>query len=120
MCFTNYVVLKYILTKKDAKPRLLRWILLLQEFDISIKDKKAIENVVADHLSRLVVNHNIEDPTPIKDMFPDEHLFAISTLPWYTDLVDRRKLEVEARSFFFDEPYMFKYCADQIIPSLRP
>jgi hypothetical protein len=39
------------LAKKDAKPRLIRWILLLQEFDVEIHDKKWVENVVADHLS---------------------------------------------------------------------
>jgi hypothetical protein len=38
--YTNYAALKYLLTKKDAKPRLIRWILLLQEFDLEIKDKK--------------------------------------------------------------------------------
>ena len=111
MCFTYHTTLKYLLTKEDAKPRLIQWILLFQEFDISIKDKKGVENVVANHLSRLVVNHDVEDPILIKDMFPDEHLFVISTLLWYADLAsylsmgsihsnwipqDRRKLEVEA------------------------
>jgi hypothetical protein len=69
--------LKYLLSKKDAKSRLIQWILLLQEFDIEIRDKKGSENVVADHLSRLTMDFN-EDDVPIAEMFPDEQLMHIS------------------------------------------
>ncbi|CAN6547333.1 unnamed protein product [Malus baccata var. baccata] len=72
--FTDHAALKYLLTKKEAKPRLIRWILLLQEFDIEIRDKKGSENVVADHLSRMV--HN-EESLPILETVPDEQLLSI-------------------------------------------
>jgi len=53
--------------KKDAKPRLLRWILLLPQFDIEVRDKKGVENGVADHLSRV----RIDDDVPINDFLPE-------------------------------------------------
>jgi hypothetical protein len=55
--YTDHAGLKYLLTKKDPKPHLIRWILLLQEFDLEIKDKKEVDNTVADHLSRLQVTN---------------------------------------------------------------
>ncbi|GJX27227.1 hypothetical protein Tco_0233523 [Tanacetum coccineum] len=55
--YTDIRPLKYLLAKQDAKPRLLRWILLLQEFDVVIRDKKGAENLAADHLSRLENPH---------------------------------------------------------------
>ncbi|CAN6704238.1 unnamed protein product [Malus baccata var. baccata] len=72
--FTDHAALKYLFTKKEAKPRLIRWMLLLQEFDIEIRDKKGCENVVADHLSRLVRE---EESLPISETFLDEQLLSI-------------------------------------------
>jgi hypothetical protein len=132
--FTDHAALKYLLTKQDAKARLIRWILLLQEFDLTIKDKKGVENVVADHLSRLT----FEDSTahlPIADSFPDEHLFAAKTGPWYADIVnylvtgklplhwktaDRQRFLKEVTRFVYDDPYLFKFCPDQLVRRCVP
>ncbi|RVW22839.1 hypothetical protein CK203_103786 [Vitis vinifera] len=78
--FTDHSALKYLLTKQDAKARLIRWILLLQEFNLQIKDKKGVENVVADHLSRLAIAHN-SHILPINDDFPEESLMLIEVTP---------------------------------------
>ncbi|CAN6685897.1 unnamed protein product [Malus baccata var. baccata] len=79
--FIDHTTLKYLLSKKEAKPRLIRWILLLQEFDIEIRYKKGSENVVADHLSRMM--HN-EESLPIAETFPDEQLMFIKVSePWF-------------------------------------
>jgi len=51
--YSNNDALKYLLTKKDAKPWLIRLIVLLQEFDIEIRDKNRVENSIVDHWSRL-------------------------------------------------------------------
>ncbi|CAN6695216.1 unnamed protein product [Malus baccata var. baccata] len=73
--FKSYLIgTKYLFTKKEAKPRLIRWMLLLQEFDLEIKDKKGSDNVVVDHLSRLVRE---EEVLPISETFPDEQLLSI-------------------------------------------
>jgi hypothetical protein len=132
--FTDHAALRYLLSKKDAKARLIRWILLLQEFNLQIKDKKGVENVVADHLSRLTFEE-VKEEIPIRDSFPDEQLFAVTKLPWYAHIVnylvkgfipetwttqDRRKFFVEVRNFYWDDPYLFKYCTDQILRRCIP
>jgi hypothetical protein len=75
------------LTKKDAKPCLIRCILLLQEFDLEIRDKKGVENSVADHLSRLQFEESTE--LPINDYMRDDTLLKVSTTnPWYANIVN--------------------------------
>ena len=72
--------------KKDAKPRLIRWVLLLQEFGLHIIDRKGAENPVADNLSRM--ENVLDDPLPINDDFPDEQLAVVNAScnsPWYED-----------------------------------
>ena len=85
--FTNHAALKYFLSKQDTKPRLTRWILLCQEFNLTVKDKKGVENVVVDHLSRLV-SETTSEGLPIGDTFPDEQLFTLVHCPWYADIVN--------------------------------
>ncbi|KAL4302930.1 hypothetical protein GQ457_10G012940 [Hibiscus cannabinus] len=75
---TDHSAIKYLLSKKDAKPRLIRWILLLQEFDIEIIDRKGTENQ------------------------------------------GRKRFRHNAKGYFWDEPYLFKQCADQIIRRCIP
>ncbi|GJX76601.1 hypothetical protein Tco_0323412 [Tanacetum coccineum] len=77
-CITRPHALKYLLAKQDAKPRLLRWILLLQEFDVIIRDKKGAENLAADHLSRLEIPHQGDlEKKEITKTFPLETLGKI-------------------------------------------
>ena len=83
--YTDHSALKYLLSKKEAKPRLIRWVLLLQEFNLEIKDKKGSENSVADHLSRLHTTSSGESC----DTFLDEQLLAFATkVPWFAHIVN--------------------------------
>jgi len=82
--YTDHSALKYLLKKSDAKPRLIKWI-LLQDFDLDIRDKKGVENLIANHLSR--IENNGEEQTKekqIDDSFSDESLYAIEieTTQW--------------------------------------
>ncbi|CAN6484019.1 unnamed protein product [Victoria cruziana] len=135
--YTDHAALKYLMSKKDSKPRLIRWILLLQEFDLEIRDKKGSENVVADHLSRVLVDVD-RDELPVTETFPDEYLLGImrmTKLPWYANYCNylvtkempshwsknqRERFLSQVRYFYWDEPYLFKYCADQVFRRCVP
>ena len=66
----DLATIKYLMAKKDAKPRLIRQVLLLQEFYLEIKDKKGSDNVIAYHLSRLEKLTENERGTEIEENFP--------------------------------------------------
>ena len=85
--FIDHSALKHLRTKKNSKARLIRWVLLLQEFNLQIKDKKGVENVVVDHLSRLTIANNTHNP-PINDEFPKESLFLVKKAPWYAHIAN--------------------------------
>ena len=83
--YTDHATIKYLMNKPAITGRLARWLLLLQEFDITIVDKPGKANVVADYLSR--IHHNDTDTTLVDDAFLDEHLFHIVVqTPWYVDI----------------------------------
>ncbi|GKE02496.1 reverse transcriptase domain-containing protein [Tanacetum coccineum] len=91
--YTDHSALKYLLAKQDAKPRLLRWILLLQEFDVEIRDKKGAENLAADHLSRLENPQSDPEKKEITETFPLETLGMVtfrgdSNTPWFADIAN--------------------------------
>jgi len=86
MIFTDHSAFRYLMQKKDVKARLIHWILLLQEFDLEIKDKKGIENVAADHHSR--IPNAPTEMIPINKDFPEEHIFMMCKEPWYADIAN--------------------------------
>ncbi|GKA08890.1 reverse transcriptase domain-containing protein [Tanacetum coccineum] len=89
--YTDHSALKYLFAKKDSKARLLRWVLLLQEFDFNVIDTKGAENLAADHLSRLENPYeNVLDPKEVNEKFPLETLNMVtscgdSSTPWFAD-----------------------------------
>nr|GEU77732.1 hypothetical protein [Tanacetum cinerariifolium] len=91
---TDHFALKYLFSKKDAKVRLLWWVLLLQEFDFKVLDMKGVENHATDHLSRLENPYeNVLDPKEINETFPLETLSMVtfrgdSSTPWFADFAN--------------------------------
>nr|GFA68532.1 reverse transcriptase domain-containing protein [Tanacetum cinerariifolium] len=133
--YTDQSALKYLFAKKDAKARLLRWILLLQEFDFKVIDTKGAENYAADHLSCLENPYeNVFDPKEINETFPLESLNKVAhqdpCIPCFADFANyhtgkfiikgmttqqKQKFFKDVRHYFWDDPYLFKTCPDQII-----
>nr|GEZ07415.1 reverse transcriptase domain-containing protein [Tanacetum cinerariifolium] len=133
--YTDHSALKYLFSKKDAKARLLSWILLLQEFDFKVIDTKGAENYAADHLSRLENPYeNVFDLKEINETFPLETLNKVAhhdqSTPWFADFANyhagkfiikgmttqqKQFFFKDVRHYFWDDPYLFKTCADQVI-----
>ncbi|GJY23171.1 reverse transcriptase domain-containing protein [Tanacetum coccineum] len=113
---TDHSALKHMFKKQDTKPHLIRWILLLQEFDIEINDKKGTKNVATDHLSRMDNNESSDD-SEVDDNFLGEKLMEINTRnePWFADCANylvgdiiKNKFFSDLKHYFWQEPYLFK------------
>ncbi|GJY54608.1 putative nucleotidyltransferase, ribonuclease H [Tanacetum coccineum] len=136
MVYTDHSALKYLFNKQDARPRLIQWVLLLQGFNIEIKDKKGAKKLTAYHLSRLENPHmEMLNDKEIVDEFPDEHLMMLKSKfnddePWYVDFVNyivgkvvppkwtskkRKRFYSQVKNYFWYEPYAFRLCFDNIM-----
>nr|GEW83360.1 hypothetical protein [Tanacetum cinerariifolium] len=131
--YTDHSALKYLLSKQDSNSRLLWWVLLLQEFDIIIRDKNGTENLTADHLSRLENPHkDVFENKDINKNFPLETLGKLcsGSTSWFSDIANfhaenfivkwmssqqKKKFFKDVRHYFWDDPYLFQICVDQII-----
>nr|GEU60537.1 reverse transcriptase domain-containing protein [Tanacetum cinerariifolium] len=107
---TDHFALKYLFAKKYAKARLLRWVLLLQEFDFKVLDTKGADNLVANHLSRLENPYeNVLDPKEINETFPLETLSMVtfygdSSAPWFFKTLQITTRTIgENRTFWSDK-----------------
>nr|GEW44818.1 reverse transcriptase domain-containing protein [Tanacetum cinerariifolium] len=134
--YKDHFALKYLFAKKDSKARLLRWVLLLQEFTFKVIDTKGAKNLATNHLSRLENPHqNVLDPKEINKSFPLETLNLVSTrgnqsTPWFADFANyhagnfvvkgmssqqKSKFFKDVKHYFWDDPFMFKIYVDQVI-----
>ena len=93
-----------------------------------------MKNVVVDHLSRLTIAHNTHDP-PSNDEFPEESLLLVESTPWYAHITnylttgelpadwkaqDKKFFFAKIHSYYWEEPFLYKYCVDQIIRRCVP
>ena len=117
------------MNKLDVNARIIRWLLLLQQFDLTIVDKPGKENVVADFFSRLALLAGEEGM--VDDQLPDEHLFSISALSLrFADIAnylfvgrlppnisfrERSRIVRKSTPFTWIGGNLFKLCPDQIL-----
>ncbi|GKF29653.1 reverse transcriptase domain-containing protein, partial [Tanacetum coccineum] len=125
-----------LFAKNDSKARLLRWVLLIQEFDFNVIDTKGAENLAAENLSQLENPYeNVLDPKEVNEKFPLKTLNMVtsrgdSTTSWFADYANyhmrnfivkgmssqqKNKFFKDVKHYFWDDPYLFKICADQMI-----
>lgn len=133
----DHAALWHLMAKKHVKPRLIWWVLLLQEFEFEVKDCKGCENQVVDYLSRLECEQAIKDKLDIDDSFSNEKILAakFEQIPWYADFVNyvvsevmpeniffhqRKKFLYDVTQYFWDEPYLFRRRADCVIRRCVP
>jgi hypothetical protein len=129
--YIDHAALKYLLMKKDAKPHLIRWILLLQESDLEIRDKRGVDNSVADNLSRLQFEQSTE--LPINDYMRDDTLLKVSTTePWKANIINyivasyitpganKKKIIRDSRLHLWDDPYLYQVCNDVLLRRCIP
>jgi hypothetical protein len=99
-----------------------------------IEDEKGTENVVTDHLSKLIID-STSDISPIEEYFPGQSSLSIASIPWsaninnflasgflpaHLDTQDKIKFLSDVQNFYWDDPYLFKYCPDQIFQKCIP
>nr|GEW14687.1 reverse transcriptase domain-containing protein [Tanacetum cinerariifolium] len=136
LVYTDHSALKYLFNKQDAKPRLLQSVLLLQEFDIIVRDKKEAENLATDHLSRLENPHqSVLNKKEINETFPLKTLNMVSfrgdlSTSWFANFANylagnfvvkgmssqqKNNIFKDVKNYFWDDPFLFKICVDQVI-----
>nr|GEZ78865.1 reverse transcriptase domain-containing protein [Tanacetum cinerariifolium] len=134
--YTDHSAHKYLFAKKDSKARLLCWVLLLQQFTFKVIDTKGAKNLAADHLSRLENPHqNVLDTKEINESFPLETLNMVSSRgnssnSSFFDFANyhegnfvvkgmssqqKNKFFKDVKHYFWDDPFLFKICVDQVI-----
>ncbi|XP_070055106.1 uncharacterized protein [Nicotiana tomentosiformis] len=135
--YTDHATINYLIAKKESKPRLIRWVLLLQQFDLKIRDRKGMDNQVADHISRLEGAGKKMEVEDITETFPDKQLLVVTMkeTPWYADVsnylasgivpyelssIQKKKFFRDCRSYYWDEPLLFRICVDNMIRRCIP